>query len=694
MASGDAQFWTQQFLDVDGNPYGGVRVFHYAVGTTTDKDIWVDAGKSTVAPQPVGGDSFGRVWFYADGEYRLRVESNEGVLLYDWDHVKLSADSGTQWEIDNGTSFPAASTHNQHQMFARRGADSKIDALGANSAGTAFDVVPAHFRAALNSEFPPAGEAGNVRLQTDGTRGVWFDQGERWINLTGEVVNVQEFGALGDGTTNDTISIQAALDVVDTAGGGEVFIPPGTYIVTQLTMGSNTRICGAGMDITTLKRTTTGLVKGMITNKNQVGWTGNNNLQVSHMTLERTDTSWGSAGNFNELIYFKGGQRLWADHLRIVGANTADRSDKGIHFEGGKFCFIDSNLIRGVANNPIAISWQGARNDAYGFVTRNVIELLGTHVSSMIITTGDNCVIAQNVGIGFDPLDTPANFLELSDNVRDVIITQNIGINVGGGGISGGSRILATQNYIRSKAKGTGFNVQPLSGQTEIQDITVTDNIFENGSITVQSSVTLKPSNVLLRGNFMKNSGISIASGSTNVAVIGNYLTNPPNAGILLGDAPGVVCENNYIRGAGNDRSSTATQNGCGIAMTSSWLAANPGVVRGNVSVVCLTFGYYFEQPQHVIFEDNTGWGNVGTVDSGDAATKTSDNLLGFFIMTNGGPTPITRIRHTGPGNPQNVIYGGAGSQWQRNDSGSAELYIKKTGTDRANWYVVTSTLA
>lgn len=85
-----AKFVVYQFEEGDGEPFAGVKIYHYEPGTTTDKDVWVDEGETTLAPQPVQGDSRGVVFFYAHGLYRIRVETNAGILLYDWDNVDLS----------------------------------------------------------------------------------------------------------------------------------------------------------------------------------------------------------------------------------------------------------------------------------------------------------------------------------------------------------------------------------------------------------------------------------------------------------------------------------------------------------------------------------------------------------------------------------------------------------------------------
>ena len=72
----------------------------------------------------------------------------------------------------------------------------------------------------------------------------------------GDVINVRDWGAVGNGRTNDTAAIQAAINHAASKnyggsgdGGGTVFFPPGRYLVAsplQISSHSSIRILGSG----------------------------------------------------------------------------------------------------------------------------------------------------------------------------------------------------------------------------------------------------------------------------------------------------------------------------------------------------------------------------------------------------------------------------------------------------------------
>jgi len=60
--------------------------------------------------------------------------------------------------------------------------------------------------------------------------------------LTLSAINATQYGAVGDGTTLNTISIQTAIDAVAVDGGGEVVFPSGTYLTGTLYLKSGVHL--------------------------------------------------------------------------------------------------------------------------------------------------------------------------------------------------------------------------------------------------------------------------------------------------------------------------------------------------------------------------------------------------------------------------------------------------------------------
>lgn len=70
--------------------------------------------------------------------------------------------------------------------------------------------------------------------------------GSEWKNIGRTLINVKDpaYGAKGDGSTNDTAAIQAAINALPT-NGGTVFFPAGEYVTTAaLTVSSGVRLVG------------------------------------------------------------------------------------------------------------------------------------------------------------------------------------------------------------------------------------------------------------------------------------------------------------------------------------------------------------------------------------------------------------------------------------------------------------------
>ena len=102
-----------------------------------------------------------------------------------------------------------------------------------------------------------------VTSLTDADKVVFFGDNARFtggysgiinqIGAPGVFLNVKDFGAKGDGVTDDTQAIQSAIDTASEAGGGIVYFPRGIYLVSGITLKDFATLFGEGKITTTIK---------------------------------------------------------------------------------------------------------------------------------------------------------------------------------------------------------------------------------------------------------------------------------------------------------------------------------------------------------------------------------------------------------------------------------------------------------
>ncbi len=90
-------------------------------------------------------------------------------------------------------------------------------------------------------------------------------------------INVRQYGATGDGRTDDTKAVQGAVDAAETAGGATVFFPPGIYrcevtlaTVSQYRNAPYASLQGSGTNATRLMATRPG--KAVINMTGNAAW--------------------------------------------------------------------------------------------------------------------------------------------------------------------------------------------------------------------------------------------------------------------------------------------------------------------------------------------------------------------------------------------------------------------------------------
>jgi hypothetical protein len=102
-----------------------------------------------------------------------------------------------------------------------------------------------------------------------------------------EIVSVTDFGAVGDGVTNDSVAFQNAINSIANAQSGIINVPQGTfYIGTSLNLASNLQIIGAGKGVTTLKGAPRIAPNGNTSSSNILTGTSVTNVVLKDMTFD------------------------------------------------------------------------------------------------------------------------------------------------------------------------------------------------------------------------------------------------------------------------------------------------------------------------------------------------------------------------------------------------------------------------
>jgi len=175
-----------QFFDDNGDPLSGGKIYTYAAGTTTPLATYTARDGVTPNANPIILDAAGRtpqqVWSTEGVLYKYVVATSTDVVIRTWDNIGGSV-------VASDLAQDLASTSDNAK------GDALIGFKQSNAAGFLTGAVA---------------RTVNTKLQ--------------------ENLSVKDFGAVGDGVTNDTTAVQAAINAVVAAGGGRVYFPAGTYL--------------------------------------------------------------------------------------------------------------------------------------------------------------------------------------------------------------------------------------------------------------------------------------------------------------------------------------------------------------------------------------------------------------------------------------------------------------------------------
>lgn len=90
-----------QFLDANGRPLAGGKIYHYIPATTTPKDTWQDGAGTILNTNPVTLDAAGEAVILGTGSYRQILTDSLGNLQ--WDQVATAPNGVDSLPLTGGT---------------------------------------------------------------------------------------------------------------------------------------------------------------------------------------------------------------------------------------------------------------------------------------------------------------------------------------------------------------------------------------------------------------------------------------------------------------------------------------------------------------------------------------------------------------------------------------------------------------
>lgn len=477
-----------------------------------------------------------------------------------------------------------------------------------------------------------------------------------------DVVSVKDFGAKGDGATDDTAAIQSALNAVSgSAYGLEIYFPAGIYLVSSALIistvaGFGTKISGAGRGRTVIKRHQ-GFPAGDIFFANTVSNAPSSWLEIADLMIVNANNARNTSGYAihilnrthvhlqNIYIYDGfGGVKVEGSCTHIFMnsvfyfqsgfySQTWGQSESGFHFIGRSAAiFLNDCYAVGEITTTTDVLQHGiyiagadgmqitnsAFNGVYGvmFAGGN-----GYQIDDVFFS---NCIVdgVRDYGVYMQGNNSPAPYMNIRfadchinarvDSGKDTIgvmiegdcdYVQFIGCNINESG-SHGVKVLFTVNWKGAPRQSIKFNGCAIVGNN--RNSVNASNVYLGLDVTGVSLVDCDMSN---QKNYLgsTNHGLALIGSNSNIRVVGCNLRENYMGPIYFGSAPtlAVIRDNSGIDDVIYTLESAALL---------TMLAFDTVLLRGGVTVTTINGGWVGRKVSFFCTDSPINFGEGGNI--------------------------------------------------------------------------------
>jgi hypothetical protein len=703
-----------QFFTNSGAVLTGGKIFTYAAGTTTPQTTFTNASGSVPHSNPIILDASGRVpggeiWLTDGFVYKFLLKDANDVLIGTYDNiiginsnfVNFTNDQEIQTATAGQTVFTLTTTNyqpgtNSLSVF--------VDGVNQYGSGAQYAYVETNSTTiTFNSGLHVGAEVKFTTSQLNSTAGsdaflvsyvppfvgsVGTNVGDKLA----QTVSVMDFGAVGDGVTDDTAAIQLALN----SGASVINFPQGTYIIDgglTLTAPDTTLICTGA----TIK------LKNNASLKRMLNITGAN-CTVDGGTWDGNKANGNNTGSgFDSYNVF-----MFADRCTVKNINSINTFGIG---------------IKGFGNYLSALNNRIRNTESYGifFDGNTLVSHTGNRAIGNTIDMSEGFITTQNVGQGilFTAGSGQAQIdWELSNNniigpqtsVQDQAI--NLGVRGRNGIVSnnttrygamgfseGGANTIIDGNRFLELAGTVRYGIEPSGGAGVISN-----NVVTNALRGVIASGNLNFDGLTITGNHLEAGtaglGVNLQIGATgsgkNIVISGNYLK--ASSGVYTGgDVKNLIISGNIVVGP-----SPTFASGRGVFIDTPSTDAYVFITGNTIIDVQRPYSIYSlgAATFNYLFATNNNLSRAGVNANSSVWTAEGLAVIGTTVISANNINPATiglefsvldqgsniKVQY-GTGTPEGSVTANVGSLFINKSGGAGTtLYVKQTGTGNTGW--------